>query len=967
MSRKTYAILLLAIIVPLLIYFFNHHHEQASNTPINSTETTLEFNFDVPSQKIVRVGMFDYMGFSTVDRYGLREGYGYEYLQEIAYRAGWRIKYVDDSFSNLTQMLEKGEIDVMMNVSRTPEREKHMLFPSRPQGEERYYIYIDPEGNGKINAEDMQSLQGAVIGCDANSYTEEICRKWAKDNGIELTFKEYTGDKNWNDLKDGTIDGMAAADMSLVHQVVPAFNFGESEFFFAISKSRPDLMEDINTAQSDILAQYPSYNATMKYRYYTENNESAYLNPAEREWIENHQVLKIGCLKDYMPMSYYDGKELKGLISYVLQEASDKTGITFEVVAYDTYDNMLKGLENGDVSAIFPWTINYSSAEKNGLLQTTSVYRYSRIIVYKDGYDEQNDNRMAIRIKYYPSDLAFYSRPDIKVIKCNNFRDCLDAVNEGRADYMITNSYNINELSSWISDYPDLTVSQTDSNSRIGFALARNNPELMSIMNSVILSLNANDVNSYTFISSQNTSPYTIYDFMHAYGGMMIGLIGTIAILILIKLIKENMAKKALTTANIQLARANNELEKTHTALEDALEAANRANNSKTVFLSNVSHDMRTPLNAIIGFATLINQAPGDAMKVKEDTRKILSSGKHLLSIIDDVLDVSKIETGHFILNPEHFILGELLDTIDIIIRPQTNRKHQRFEISAEGLRQMNFEADVNRIQQILLNILSNAMKYTPQGGHIYINVKEVASTGDDCSNISFSISDNGRGMSEGFQKKLFSPFAREELFGSEEIQGTGLGLAITKNLIDILGGSISVNSRLGEGSTFIVIIPMNHADTVKKDAPQKDFSDALNGLHILAAEDNDINAEILTKMLKLKGASVTITPNGRQALDAFMDSETGSYDIIFMDIMMPVMNGYEATKAIRALADDDSLPEAKRQEARDIPIIAMTANAFNDDVQKSLLAGMDAHTTKPINLEKVCHTVADVLSRKKG
>ena len=543
--------------------------------------------------------------------------------------------------------------------------------------------------------------------------------------------------------------------------------------------------------------------------------------------------------------------------------------------------------------------------------------------------------------------------------------------------------------------------------------------------------------------------------------------------------------------------------------LRDALAAAESANAAKSDFLSRMSHDIRTPMNAIIGFSTLLLKNTNDPEKVTDQSRKILSSSNHLLGLINDVLDMSKIETGKYQISVREFSLSDTIAMIDEIMRPQMEKRSQTFDLYVSGVRHERFIADEQRLQQVLINVLSNATKYTQEGGKIALRVKGMPATSGKFETIAFEVSDNGRGMSEEYQKVIFEPFSREQLGSQEKAQGTGLGMAITKNLVNMMGGTISLESKLGEGSTFLITLPMQitddekdhafwtthdlthmlvvddeeevcanvietmegtgvrmeyalsgadglvmleraHAQTddfgivlldwkmpgmdgvqtarqIRKNLPPEvliiiltayDYSEieeearaagvdgfmskpffvgalksavkgvdsyeekeasaevtvevsdqkaktdtSLSGLNILAAEDNELNAEILSEILRINGAAVTVEPDGKRAVDRFMSSEPGTYDLLLLDIQMPVMNGYEAARAIRRACRDEKedISEEKCAEAETIPIIAMTANAFADDIQNALAAGMDAHVAKPIDIEVFKKTIANV------
>ena len=397
---------------------------------------------------------------------------------------------------------------------------------------------------------------------------------------------------------------------------------------------------------------------------------------------------------------------------------------------------------------------------------------------------------------------------------------------------------------------------------------------------------------------------------------------------------------------NIQLTQANDEMRRAQDAAAEALQSAERASKAKTDFLSNMSHDIRTPMNAIIGITTLMKNELHEPEKLAEHLGKLESSGQLLLGIINDILDMSRIESGKTTLNIEKMNLPQQVSQLDSIIRQQAGQRRQSFTVSTD-LQHENVLGDPNRLNQVLMNILSNAVKYTPTGGHIRLEAEELPRN-EHYARYRFVVQDDGIGMSEAFQKTLFDPFTREEKSGTNKVQGTGLGMAITKSVVDLMGGSISVESATGKGTRFEVVLEFpidTEADAVQQAQALPEEADAaspLSGMRFLCAEDNAINAEILEMLLEAKGAGCTICSNGQEIVDAFASVKPGDYDMILMDIQMPVMDGLEATRRIRS---------SENPLGRTIPILAMTANAFLEDMQKSKEAGMDEHLSKPVDI----------------
>ena len=445
------------------------------------------------------------------------------------------------------------------------------------------------------------------------------------------------------------------------------------------------------------------------------------------------------------------------------------------------------------------------------------------------------------------------------------------------------------------------------------------------------------------------------------YAGFVLAAVFIMILVIIMKMMQQGQLYQQEQETNAKLEVSRQEAEASRQAAEEAFKIAEAANSAKSTFLSNMSHDIRTPMNAIVGFSSLLSQDMDDPEKVREYTQKILASSQHLLGLINDVLDMSRIECGKTTLNLSVESISCIVDEIDTIIRPQMLAKGHIFEVDARQVVHDAIVVDKVRLNQICMNLLSNAVKYTPNRGHIRFRISERSVSGN-MARYTIVVSDNGYGMSDSFREHIFDSFSREEDSRTSKIQGTGLGMAITKNLVDLMGGTIRVESKKSVGSTFIVDIPFQICQTPDAAAASKkadadsgggDQVSVLEGKRILIVEDNKLNAEILTALLEKSGASPKLCENGRDAVDVFTHSAPGAFDLILMDVQMPVMNGYEATGAIR---------RSSHPQARTIPIVAMTANAFTEDIQASLKAGMDAHVAKPVNMAVLKDTLRGIL-----
>ena len=422
---------------------------------------------------------------------------------------------------------------------------------------------------------------------------------------------------------------------------------------------------------------------------------------------------------------------------------------------------------------------------------------------------------------------------------------------------------------------------------------------------------------------------------------------------------KQSEAIEVERENNAKLETINTELTQAKQAAEQALEVASYASQSKSDFLANMSHDIRTPMNAITGITSLLEHDAGNEEKVREYAKKIDVSARHLLGIINDVLDMSKIEAGKTVFKYSDFSIVDFIQELDTIFHSQIYEKQQTFTITKENIRHEWVNGDRVHLMQIFSNLLSNAIKYTQEGGRIQLLAEECESNSSVYAKYRFLVSDNGMGMSADFQNTIFDAFTRAENSMTNKIQGTGLGMAITRNLVEAMGGTIDVDSELGQGSCFEVLLDLKIAEdrtvalAAQEETDEQD-GNILQGMRFLCAEDNELNAEILTELLKIEGAECTICENGEEILKAFEQSAPGDYDMILMDVQMPVMNGYEATNAIR---------RSSHELAKKIPIIAMTANAFSEDIQHSLAAGMNAHVSKPVEMKVLEKTIRSIKS----
>lgn len=919
--------------------------------------------------KDVRVGMVTEPGFTELLPDKRRAGYGYEYLQEIAFRSGWKLHYIDARRSVLVSLFEKGEIDVLMGMTKTKEREQTMLYSSIPQGSRNYFIFANPFGSGRLKRGDVRTVGGARIGVEGSSYSRRILEDWCRENGVEPVIVECDEERMWEELASGLLDGVVDHDLRLNSKEVPLFQMGKADFYFTVNPTRPDLLEDIERAQEKILEMQPFYAESLKQKFFTAAVNRQGLAPEELEWSRAKGRIRIGYLDNFAPVSSNVRGKPEGQYALMEQLLKGSFGLEIENVPYASETDLLNALKEQQVDAIFPYIFNFMIAEKDDVILSTSAVRIPGVVIQKAGFTGPVRTVAVLESGSLMKLGSLIAYPEASFLEEKNLKACLKAVDSGKADLLQVSNYRLSRIAKDFYAFPELEMKPSQNSFDMCFAVGRDKPVLMEILNKAIAAMNAGESDSILFSSMSYGYGYSLGDFVrdHAVPLMLsVTLIALLSAFFLRHRLRQEEERKRV------LARTNAELEATKDALEVSTEAAKQANRAKSMFLSKMSHDIRTPLNAIIGFSNLLLSQNGGRDEVQDKVGKILLSADHLLGLVNDVLDMSKIESGAMTLHPADFRLSGLIDSVEEIIRPLATAKQQEFtvELDEDGV----FFADKGRLSQVMMNLLSNAVKYTGTGGHVRFSVRNEPSPVPERRNVTFEVADNGRGMSEEYMKTLFTPFSREHRPEESAEVGTGLGLPIVQNLASLMGGTVSVESKIRQGTTFTILlpIPVSTSETVEdigrtdgnagstgRGQARKYLSGSekpLAGLRILAAEDNELNTEILKAYLTINGADLTVAENGKVLLDIFSQSSEGSFDVILMDIQMPVMDGLEATRTLRQL---------DRPDAKSIPVIAMSANAFSDDVAASLDAGMNAHISKPIELSALIRALEETKVRR--
>jgi signal transduction histidine kinase/CheY-like chemotaxis protein len=912
--------------------------------------------------KTVRVGYYENEVFQEGAREGaVKTGYAYEYYGKLSEYTGWRYEYVYGSFGDLYQMLLDGEIDLLAGLAWREDRAELIAYPEAVMGNESYYL-VKHDDEGNITA-DPATMNGCSIGV-LDSAMVGVLNRYLDDHHVTAEVIPYSDydrlyagfDSRDINLLAAESDGAHGREHSEVLTV-----FGSSDYYLCVNIRRPDLLEELNTAQTLLAAEEPNYLNSLKAKYYSVSVTARAFSQAEREWMNTHTALHVGYLDNYLPYSDTDAQgEVTGVVKDMIPEMLAALGmqdITVSYTGYKSYDDMIAGIGTGEIDAAFPVGGGLYYSEENGIYQSNAVSSSPAELVYKGEFSEKTTEHFAVnennRMQYY---FVRTNYPNAEITFYPSSDDCLHAVLAGKAGCVTLNGLRANDILR-NRQYEGLSLYQTSYSDPRCFGIEIGNEGLLKLLNRGINVLGSDYAQNISYRYTNGLYSYSFADAVREHMAVVGSVLLVIAAVIVFLLVRDVRRKKKQVeeeeAARQELEAKNAELAESQKALSDALVAAEHANRAKTAFLNNMSHDIRTPMNAIVGFTALAASHIDNREQVQDYLDKISVSSQHLLSLINDVLDMSRIESGKVSIEESDVHLPDVIHDLRTITQSDIASKQLELLIDTQDVVHEDIVTDKLRLNQILLNILSNAIKFTPDGGTISFRVAEKPSPVDGLANFEFRVKDNGIGMSEEFRKTIFEPFTRERTSTVSGIQGTGLGMAITKNIVDMMGGNITVNSAAGEGTEFVVELPCKISSVSEKAETlpeQQDFT----GKRVLLAEDNEMNQMIAEAILTNVGLSVEIACDGTEAVEKMKTAPAGYYDIILMDIQMPKMDGYEATKQIRALED---------KKKASIPIVAVTANAFEEDRQTAMKAGMNGHLAKPYDIPAIMETLKELLN----
>ena len=905
--------------------------------------------------KVVRVGSFE-STFNYCNGKGARKGYGYELLQTLSGYTGWQFEYVTCDWSDCFEKLENGEIDIMGGISYTEDRAEEMLFSDEPMGEEKYYLYADLS-RADISASDFKTLDGKKIGVVMGTEPEVMLTEWEEKHGIKTKHVNISNNEDVKQkLANHEIDCFVSLEESYWAElgISTITRVGKSSIYYVFNKDRPDLKEELDNAMRALDEEAPFYTADLCKKYFSLDYKPI-LTGEEKAWLKEHGAIRMGFLTSDSGVSTYDPAtgEITGTIIDYIQFARDCLGnqeLEFQLVGYDDKEAELNALKSGEIDMIFHFDQSPNLAEEYRLARTNTTWTANMMVVTnKQLFIENQVNRVAvpqnkISLTRY---IAFYY-PQWEIVDCDTQEDAIKLVKDGQADCFITG---VSSEAKYSKNYGFYSVPLPNPANSC-FAVKSGNRSLLSILNKTIKAMPANMLTSSLAMHKSSARKVTLSDFIkdNFFMVLLVSSIVVAAILLtILKLLQK--ARKAEAAAR----KAANDTQELNAKLQIAVENAESANRAKSTFLFNMSHDIRTPMNAIIGYADLASRHLDDPAKLEKYMENIQVCGQNLLMLLNNVLDLARIENDKTEIEYSVSDVDKDFRNCIAMFRNQADSKGQTLTVTTHLLHPYVY-ADIPHLTEVCTNLVSNAVKYTGAGGTICCDITQKPGKKEGWCNMVITVADNGIGISQEFQKHIFEPFERERTSTVSKVEGSGIGMGIVKKLVGLMGGTVAVESKIGVGSTFTVTIPCRIAskdETQAKREINPSDQKCLCGTRILLTEDNDLNAEIATELLQEEGCTVDRAKDGVECVDMLEKAANGTYQLILMDIQMPVMNGYDAAKKIRRMEDP---------QKAGIPIIAMTANAFSEDKQAALDVGMNDHIAKPINMNILVPTIQKYL-----
>lgn len=899
-------------------------------------------------RRTVRVGVLAQDGLCQKDANGRLSGYTIDLWNMASRYMDVKVEYVgyDKNWNELLQMLEHGELDILTNAQKSPEREQIFAF-TKPTGVTSGLLNVRAD-NTKFVAGDYATYNGMRIGTFRKDRSYEIFKKWAQEKGFayQTTFYD-TSPELYAAFHRGEVEAIIANSFCKPDGERTLDLFYTNNIYGIVRKDDTQLLNDFNYALDQMNANEGDWMHRLLYKYANQASAAqTTFSQREQELIRQYQSgekkLVVTVWTDRAPLSYVENGKLKGILPDLFAKIMQKADIPYTIKLPKDKADYEKMCLDGSVDVIMDWRHDNIPLAEERDYALSKKYLDTRLVLLKRNTLKEQPHTFAVENTTRLSNVEDKLVNNANIFLTNNVDESVRAVAYGKADatylYYYMALYYLNQGS-----YKNLVYEILDNpgpDVHIAFTAGVSH-EMSGIISKCISQISNEErtqiINKYTTFQPQDMDFVTYITYNPQMTLLFFVFILAISLGFLLMYMRLHEKKRLLAQEQAYAVKQ-----------EQLAEAAQAANKSKTSFLFNMSHDIRTPMNAIIGFANLAQNAKCSTEQMHSYLSKILVASQHLLSLINDILEMSRIESGKITLEPAPTSWNEMLQELQTIMQEQIESKKQSFTISIAPLTHDYVMIDKLRMEQVLVNLVSNASKYTPEHGSIRVELAQYPAAKPNHAIYKLSVIDNGMGMSEDFVKKIFSPFERANSTTVSKIQGTGLGMSITKSIIDLANGTIDVKSKLGEGTEIIVAVTLNlctdaeiatlNTKQLDKQQAQPDFK----GKRLLVVEDNKLNREITVTILEQTGIITEQAEDGSVAVKMVQEAAPGYYDLILMDIQMPIMDGYEATKQIRALPD---------KRLAQLPIIAVSANAFEEDKKASLAAGMDGHIAKPINV----------------
>ena len=895
------------------------------------------------TRRVVRVAFPEQESMSYIGRTGKVTGYNYDYLEKIAEYTGWQLEFVtypsenrNDAVSSALQDLKDGKVDLMGPLLKNQYTEAEYEFPESSYG--TVYTTLCALSSSTLHENTVQNLKQLRVGLWAQATTRNAeVLEYLSTSNLNYTIQYYeTSDEQYQALVDGDVDVVSSVSLSPFANTRIIERFAPRSYYFASTKGNTELVEELNTAIQQIDYVQPSLQDTLFDRYFRTSDNTFELTESEKSFLPRLGTLEVLCIDYDAPYVYQEEGTPKGMLISMLDDFSQETGVPLHYTFCENRAEANELLQNAKYDLLIGFQFDSAYCAEHGFVRSEPVLE--SLLSYVRSLDnDKMDTLAVVRGVQEWIDTSDYQN----VVLYDNAKQCIEAVNSYKADAAAGDrsimEYYIYETASRLS-----TSRIKGETQKVGVGVSKaRGTELMEILNRYIYSLSDTELTQFLSEGSTHENSKLLVRYIRQYPARATVVVVCVTVFVAAGAFMMFYAQR--------MNRKNKELQE--------------ANRVRSEFLSRMSHDIRTPMNGILGMLDISDRYADDPEQVRKYHAKIHKASEYLLALINDVLDMNKLDDQAIALPEESVDLSGVIQDCRELVASKAQEKGIRLEIpTAEQFAPPRVLSSELHLRQVFMNLLSNAIQYSNPGGTVTVTAQAEAQTEDTLTCV-FRVADDGIGMSKAFQEKMFEPFTQERSGARSEYQGTGLGLSITKRILDRMGGTIQVESEPGKGTCFTMRLTFRVDKDYRPEAEhpmQKvgaNDAPGLQGLNVLAAEDNSLNAEILEFMLTEAGAHVTLVEDGRQAVEAFEKSEVGYFGLFLTDILMPGLNGYEASKAIRSL---------KRADAATVPIVAISANAFAEDIKKSREAGIDAYVSKPVDPKQLEQIIQKLLQEKK-